>query len=238
LESWLLRFRDVRVVVITGANRGTGRSIAEAFYDHGDCVVALNKTLCGESWLREIKCDLRSKVNIRDAVRRIAEEFGRIDIVVHNAAIRRFASIDTISDEQWEDSVAVNLNAVFWLTQETAAYLIASRGFLVFMGSHAGMHFFEKGAAYCCTKAAVHAFAEVAIRDFRYKGVRATLIAPGAISNRPKENDEWKIKPEEIGKIVVYLSSMPSEVIPGFVELRPSQPLKFPFDGIELLQYY
>lgn len=228
----------MRVVVITGANRGTGKSIAKAFHNHGDRVVALNKTLCGEKWLREIKCDLRNKSNIRDAVKKTADEFGRIDIVVHNAAIRHFAPIGEMNDEQWEDSVSVNLNAVFWLTRETIPYLIISKGYLVFIGSHAGMYFFEKGAAYCCTKAAVHAFAEVAIRDLRYKGVRATLIAPGAISNRPKENDAWKIKPKEIGEMIVYLSSMSPEVIPGFVELRPSKPLKYPFNGVELLQYY
>ncbi|MCL6450400.1 MAG: SDR family NAD(P)-dependent oxidoreductase [Acetobacteraceae bacterium] len=229
--------RVARVVVVSGANRGTGRGIAEALQAAGDLVMGLNRTPCGESWLHEVRCDLRSREAIAAAVDEVARRFGRIDVLVNNAAVRRFAPLDQLSPDDWEESLAVNLSAPFYLTRAAAPHLIASKGLLVFMGSHAGMHFFEAGAAYCCTKAALHALAEVAVRDLRYRGVRVATIAPGAIANRPLPDDGWKLKPRDIGELVVKLASLPPSVMPAFVEVRPGKPLKLPVAGIDLLQH-
>jgi len=228
----------VRVVVVTGSNRGTGRAVARAFHEVGDRVVGLNRTPSGAGWMHEVGCDLRRPERIDAAVREVVERFGRIDILVNSAAVRRFAPVHLMKDEDWRESVAVNLDAVFRLTRAAAPHLIESKGLVVFMGSHAGIYFFEKGAAYCATKAAVHALAEVVIRDLRHEGVRATLIAPGAIANREGDPAAWKIRPEDVGRLVVALASTPPSLIPGFVEVRPSKPPRLPFDGIELLQYF
>ncbi len=226
-----------RIVVITGANRGLGRGIAEAFHARGDVVVGLNRTLCGENWLREIPCDLRDSEAIRKAVAAVAGDLGGIDVVVSNAGIRRFGPVDEISPEDWEESLTVNLRAPFYLTQAAASHLIQAKGLLVYVGSHAGLYPFEGGAAYCVTKAALHALAEVALLDLRHRGVRVVTLAPGAIANRPLPDDEWKIRPRDIGELLVGLADLPASMIPTQVRVSPSRPKKLPFRGIDVLQY-
>jgi NAD(P)-dependent dehydrogenase (short-subunit alcohol dehydrogenase family) len=226
-----------RVVVISGANRGTGRGIAEAFHACGDRVVGLNRTPSGLPWLTEVPCDLRDWAAIEAAVSRVVEHFGRIDILVNNAAVRRLGAIDTLDPADWEESVAVNLSAPFHLTRAAAPHLVASRGLVVFVGSHAGLYRFEGGAAYCATKAGLHALAEAAMWDLRHRGVRVVTLAPGAIANRPLPDDEWKLRPRQVGDLVVKLASTPGQVLPAFVEVRPTEPKRRPERGIDVLQY-
>ena len=105
------------------------------------------------------------------------------------------------------------------------------------VGSHAGEVPFAQGVAYSGTKAALHAMAEAAIHDLRYRGIRVCCLSLGAIANRPKANDEWKMHTTDVGQLVVSLSELPERVMPAYVEMRPSMPRKSPISGMDMLQY-
>ncbi|QFQ28773.1 SDR family NAD(P)-dependent oxidoreductase [Bacillus thuringiensis] len=227
----------MKVVVITGTNRGLGYGIAKSFADKGYKVIGLNRTLCKESWLEEIQCDITKRNEIEKAINQIIKRFGQIDIIVNNAGIRRFDNITKMTEQDWQDSITTNLSAPLWLIQYTAKWLKQTNGLIVFVGSHASEYYFEQGVAYSSTKSALRAMAETAIQDLRHEGIRVSYLSLGAIANRPMENDEWKMLPSDIGQLVVGLAELPLRVVPAFVEVRPLNPNKSPILGLERLQY-
>jgi NAD(P)-dependent dehydrogenase (short-subunit alcohol dehydrogenase family) len=227
----------MKIVVITGANRGIGYGIAKSFADKNYKVIALNRTLCDEDWLEEIKCNLTRKDEVNQAIESVLDKYSRIDILVINAGIRRFAPIGEISDEDWEQSVTTNLTSPLWIIRKTVDPLSKYQGMLIFVGSQAAEYSFEEGVAYSSTKAAFHAMSKIAIEDLRYKGIRVCYLSLGAVANRPKENDHWKMHPSDVGQLLVSLSELPVRVMPSYVELRPSTPLKMPIAGMQTLQH-
>lgn len=187
--------------------------------------------------MTEVKCDITQKEEIDQAIDWIIARFGRIDILVNNAGIRRFSSISEISEEDWENSLNTNLTAPLRLIKKAACYLEETKGNIFFIGSHAGEFFHEDNVAYSCTKAAVHAMSEIAIKDLRYKGIRVCCLSLGAIANMSMEKDDWKMLPDDVGQLITMLAALPERVMPAYVEMRPSMPEKSPISGMQNLQY-
>src|SRR5205085_11733590 len=102
-------------LLITGSNRGTGRAIAKLFSDSGYQVVSLNRTVSGDVWLGEIACDIANPSRLKEACSEGLSKLGGLDVCVMNAAVRRFAYIEKMCDEDWNDSIATNLTSVFLL---------------------------------------------------------------------------------------------------------------------------
>lgn len=124
-----------------------------------------------------------------------------------NAAVRKLASIKDMHEKDWLHSVNTNLNASFFLLKYLTPSLESSEdGRVIIMGSHAGEHYFDKGAAYCATKAALKALSEVYIQETRDNGIRTTLINAGAIKNRPKTHDDKKIEPEKLAAFIYEIA--------------------------------
>ncbi|MCK9495590.1 MAG: SDR family NAD(P)-dependent oxidoreductase [Dehalococcoidia bacterium] len=228
---------EARRVLITGSNRGLGRAIAEAFLGRGDRVASLNRTLDGDVRLGEVACDLAAPEGVPAAVREATTRLGALDVCVLNAAVRRLAPVEGMSDEDWDASVATNLTSAFRVAREAIPALVASGGQFVVIGSHATRHPFESGAAYCSTKAAVEAFARVLALELRPQGIRVTLISPGAIRNRPMgEADAHKIEPASLAQLIVQCVEAPADLIVGELDVRPAQPVASPLTGIARLQ--
>ncbi len=225
-------------VLITGCNRGTGYAIAKVFNEQGYRVLGLNRTLAHEEWLEEIACDLSDPLQIQAASQRAGARLRTIDICVMNAAIRRFAPLEKMSDQDWEESLAVNLSANFRLARYCIPFLRTSGGTFVLIGSNASTHFFEEGGAYCVSKAALKAFAEMLFLETQPQGIRTLLITPGAIKNRPKEHDEYKIQPETVGKIIYDLVQHKQDAAIAEVIIQPAYARPSPLVGIERLQYH
>lgn len=224
-----------RRAVITGSNRGIGRAIAEALRDRGYELASINKTIDGAPWLGEIRCDLRDRDATRGAVRLAIERLGGVDLCIANAAVRRLTGCARMSDEDWSDSIAVNLTSIFILAREVIPALRSSGGHLIVIGSQAARQAFEGGAAYCATKAALKALCEVLILEEQPAGVRVTLVSPGATRNRPKNLDDHKMDPASVAAAVVSVADAPSDVLIGELELRPMNPLRSEITGIDRL---
>ncbi len=120
----------MKVVVISGCNRGVGYGIAQAFAEHDYKVVGLNRTFSHEKWVDEIECDITKKEHIESSIDEVMKRYGRIDILVDNAGIRRFSNISTISDEDWEASLNTNLTGPLRLIKKTTKALSDSNGLL------------------------------------------------------------------------------------------------------------
>ncbi len=223
-------------ILLTGTNRGIGRAIAKYFCDQGCKIVSLNRTLTNEKWLNEIECNLAETSVIASACSRAVEFLGGVDIVIFNAAVRKLDSIDEMSIEDWNESLQVNLSSIFQMSKLLIPELRKTKGYFFIMGSQAADYFFEGGVAYCCSKAALKAFAEVLLMENREFGVRVSILHAGAVKNRPKPNDDWKIEAESIGKLVFKLVNLDPDLFVSQLEVRPTEIPEPPIRGIGRIQ--
>jgi NAD(P)-dependent dehydrogenase (short-subunit alcohol dehydrogenase family) len=224
------------VALVTGTNRGSGRAIAEHLHAGGYRVRSLNRTVVGAGWLGERECDLADPTAIAAAVADVLAETGRLDVCVANAVERVLDPIAVMSTADWDRQVAVNLSSVFHLSRATLCALRASRGILVVMGSHAGTRYFEGGAAYSATKAALKALVETLLLEERNNGVRACLVSPGAIANLAGDESPTKISVDSIGQCVASIvTTWPTDLVVGEIEIRPSSLPAVAVTGIDRL---
>ena len=234
---------DQQAAFVTGGSKGIGYGVAEALVRLGtdvaitartaDEVEASAKTLTemGPGRAIGIACDVRDADAQAAAVRQATDAFGGIDIVVANAGVGHFASIDDLSAEDWQQTIDVNLTGVFHTVKASLPALKASEGFLVTIASLAGTNFFAKGAAYNASKFGLVGFTQAVMLDVREAGVRVSTIMPGSVAtyfngHTPQDSDAWKIQPEDIGQLVVDLVRMPARTLPSKIEVRPAQTAK------------
>lgn len=225
------------VLLITGSNRGTGYAVAQHYYNNGYQIISLNRTLVNEPWLGEIKCDLNDVHQVVAACKNIANEVSSIEVCFLNAAVRKLSFIGEMSIDDWQQSVNINYSSVFYTLKTLLPLFKQSKTFVVVMGSHAGSYFFDGGAAYCSTKAALKGLTEVFIQETRDFGIRTTLINAGAINNRPKGNDDKKIQVTSLAKLIFTLTQSEADIIPAEIEIRPAIPLSPHENGIAKIQY-
>ncbi|MET8759448.1 SDR family NAD(P)-dependent oxidoreductase [Lentzea sp. NPDC004782] len=223
-----------RVALVTGANRGTGFAIATRLEEAGMSVWRLNRTATGHE--REIVVDLSDVDGVESAVGRVVDRAGRLDLLVPNAVDRYFAPVAEFDTKEWEQALTVNLTSVLVAVRAALPALRASRGQIVLMGSHAGTRFFEQGVSYCATKAALKAVCEVLLLEERPRGVRTSLVSPGAIANLDGDRSEFKMSTDSVAAHVAWLATAPRDAVVGEIELRPSE-LPVPLlTGLDRLQ--
>ncbi|MEU9489522.1 SDR family NAD(P)-dependent oxidoreductase [Streptomyces decoyicus] len=224
------------VALLTGTNRGTGRSLAQELHQRGYRIVSLNRTVTGEKWLNEQHCDLADPQQIRDGVARALAPTDRLDVCISNAVDRVLDPIADLRPADWDRSLAVNLTAQLHLTQAVLPALRDTNGLIIFMGSHAGTRYFEGGAAYSATKAALGAFVETLLLEERNNGVRACLVSPGAIANLEADGDPHKMTTQAVAQAVAsMIDGFPRDVLVGEIEIRPATLPTPPVTGIDRL---
>lgn len=229
-------------IVITGCNRGLGAGIRDEFLKKGDIVYGINKTLSQDlTTLHESYYETNFDVsNFDELKRKELKEFvpENIDVLILNAGIRRFETIKDMNIKDWIDSVNTNLNGVFNITNLLIENVIKSKGDIIIIGSHSEKYTFEMGSAYCSTKGSLKEFSECLMHEVRYDDVRVSYLSLGSIKNRDHGGDEeWKLKPSEVGKTICELVSLPKNVMIPYLDVRPAKPLRDEKSGIERLQY-
>ena len=232
-----------KTALITGGNKGIGYGVAEALLSQGmnvaitsrsqdraDAAAEKLKTEHGDRILA-LAADVRDEAAQRNAVRAAAEHFGAIDVLVANAGVGHFASIEYLSTEQWNEVIDINLTGVFLSVKSSLEELRKSKGYIITIASLAGTNFFAGGAAYNASKFGLVGFTQAIMLDLRNEGIKVSTVMPGSVATYfndrvPSEKDAWKIQPEDIGQIVVDLLQMPARTLPSKVEVRPSIPSK------------
>ncbi|MFT7034177.1 MAG: 3-oxoacyl-[acyl-carrier protein] reductase [Cyclobacteriaceae bacterium] len=235
-----LRFK---VALITGGTKGIGYAVAESLLKQGVNVAITGRTEEGAKdaarQLNEnendlaraigLASDVRSFKSQEEVVRAVVEEFGQLDIVIANAGIGHFASIEDLSVEKWQETIDTNLTGAFFSLKASVDQLIKNKGYYISISSLAGTNFFAGGAAYNASKFGLTGFSQAVMLDLRKHGVKVSTIMPGSVStyfngNQPKESDAWKIQGEDIGELVVDLLKMNERTLPSKIEVRPTMP--------------
>lgn len=226
-----------KVAYITGGTKGIGLGIAKALVENGVKVAISGRNIddvekarqyLGKENVLAIQSDVRYFEDEQDAVEQIISTFGRLDIVIANAGLGKFAPIDEMSLEDWNAMIDTNLTGVFHTLKATVEALKVSKGYYFSIASLAGTNFFANGAGYNASKFGVVGFTQAAMLDLRNYDIKCTTIMPGSVTSHfndhiPSEEDSWKIQPEDLGQMVVDLLKMNPNVLPSKIEVRPTK---------------
>ena len=231
---------DGKVAYITGGSKGIGYGIAKALLEKGmkvaitgrslDAAVKAAKELSDDpSNILALQSDVSSLESEQKAIAATIEQFGKLDILVANAGVGHFASIETLSPELWKETIDTNLTGVFNSVKASIEALKQTKGYIVTIASLAGTNFFENGTAYNASKFGLVGFTQAVMLDLRKHGIKVTTIMPGSVSTYfnnhiPNDADAWKIQPEDIGELVVDILQMNPRTLPSKIEVRPSMP--------------
>lgn len=229
-----------RVVLITGAARGLGRATAERFLDRG-AQVAVNVRTAerAETLARELgrnshpaAGDIRSAEAVRALVADIIQRFGRLDILVNNAAIASATRIEQLSEDEWRATIDTNLTAAFLCIQAVVpAMKSQSHGRIINVSSLAGRSVSTLGGAhYTASKAGMLGLTRAAAKELGAYGITVNAVCPGLFDTElthANATQEWLEavsqnfpiarlgKPEEVSDLICFLASESAGYITG-----------------------
>jgi NAD(P)-dependent dehydrogenase (short-subunit alcohol dehydrogenase family) len=230
-----------KVCLVTGAARGIGRAIALRFAEAGGRIAALDRNGAGLQALSAelgfclpLVCDVSDPAQIEAAVAEVGRTFGRLDVLVNNAATSTpVLPVPELSLEAWERTLAVNLTAAFLFCKFGIPLMRrGGGGSIVNLASQLGSVSALHRAAYSATKGALIAFTKGLAIDHAAEGIRANSLSPGAtMTPRLLERHGSEVaveaelgplhllgrvgKPEEIAEAALFLASDAASFVTG-----------------------
>jgi len=224
-------------VVITGGSRGIGLDILKEFYQNGADILTIGSNLQNLEMLKKNfpnitieKLDLKNINQLNQKFPTFLESFGGIDILVNNAGITKDNLTIRMKENEWQDVIDVNLNAVFFICQHSIKAMIKKKsGCVVNITSVVG-HAGNAGQAnYTASKAGIIAMTKSLAKEYAKKNIRLNCVSPGFIAtdmtNDLKEEYKSELmrniplnrlgEGEDIARAVMFLSSNQSSYITG-----------------------
>jgi NAD(P)-dependent dehydrogenase (short-subunit alcohol dehydrogenase family) len=225
-----------KAAVITGGDSGIGRAVAIAFAREGaDVLISyLNEHEDAKDTAKYVeeagrKCvlvpgDLADRAHQKTIIPKAVEEFGKVDVLVNNAAFQMsHDSLDEISDEEWDHTLAVNLTAMFTLTKDAIPHMQPGAS-IINSSSVNSDNPSPNLIAYAMTKAGIANFSASLAQMLAEKGIRANSVAPGPIWTPliPATMPEEKV--ESFGQQVpLGRAGQPAELAPVYVLLASDE---------------
>jgi NAD(P)-dependent dehydrogenase (short-subunit alcohol dehydrogenase family) len=225
-----------KAAVITGGDSGIGRAVAIAFAREGADV--LISYLSEHEDARETakyveeagrRCvlvagDISDRAHAKTIIPKAVEEFGKVDVLVNNAAFQMtHETLDEISDEEWDHTLATNLTAMFVLTKDAIPHMPAGGAIINSSSVNSDMPS-PQLAPYAMTKAAIANFTASCAQMYGEKGIRANSVAPGPVwtplipSTMPEEKVEKFGSDTPLGR-----AGQPAELAPVYVLLASDE---------------
>ena len=243
---------DGKVALITGAGSGIGRAAAVLLAGEGARIGGLSRD---EGELRQLAeeiergggeaipliADISRPDDMRQAVQRVVDRWGRLDIVFANAGINGvWAPLEELEPDEWDRTLDINLKGTFLTVKYAVPHLKKQGGSVIITSSVNGTRVFSNtgATAYSCSKAGQVAFAKMVALELAKDKVRVNVICPGAIKTEISENTEQRdleevripveypegsipltqgepATPEQVAQLVLFLASDASNHISG-----------------------
>ena len=212
-----------RTAVITGGARGLGYAVDERFIAEGARVVlgdvnaeatrAAAETLGGPVFARPFVCDVTSGAEVDSLVAAAVEAFGSLDIMVNNAGITRDATLRTMTEQQFDEVIAVHVKGSWNGTRAAAAIMREQRsGAIINMSSISGKVGLIGQTNYSAAKAGIVGLTKAAAKELAHLGVRVNAIAPGLIRSAMTEAMPQRIWDAKLAEIPMGRAGEPAEV--------------------------
>jgi meso-butanediol dehydrogenase/(S,S)-butanediol dehydrogenase/diacetyl reductase len=230
------------VVLVTGGGTGIGLSVTRAFLGAGASVAVsgrradpLDRAIAGVGPERgvAVPCDIGDRDAVHGLVDAVKNRFGRIDVVVSNAAIFVSSQLTDLDEDTWEQMRRTNVDGFYYLAQETLPLLEQSAGSLIAVSSVSGERGDWSQAGYNATKAAVSNFVRSLALDYGPRGVRVNGVAPAftvtdmtrAVAEDPDARRVFENRvalgrlagPDDIAGSVLFLASDAAAYVTGVV---------------------
>ncbi len=234
-----MRFAN-KVVVVTGAGTGIGAATAVRFSEEGATVVLVGRTRSTLEYVASNLSAERTIVHVADVgveaeivavVNETVTRFGKLDVLVNNAAVFIPGAAGDVSTADWRTVMAVNLDGVFFAIRAALPHLIAVKGCIVNVSSASGRAADWNAAAYDTAKGAINNLTRSLALDYGSKGVRVNSVCP-SLTDTPmaagvKSSDVLTAKfyeripmgraaqPEEIASVIAFLASDDASFVSG-----------------------
>jgi NADP-dependent 3-hydroxy acid dehydrogenase YdfG len=231
-----------KFALVTGASRGIGRAVALALADEGAHVVAAARNADDlQSLAKEIEAkgvrvlavsaDLTQQADVDRLAAETQKAFGQVDILVNNAGVGKFGTLDTLSADDYDWMMNVNMRATFLCTR--AFYPpMAQRGAgsVIFLGSVAGLKGLPRETVYCASKHAQYGFAMSLDYEARESGVKVSYVAPGGVNSyfafgtgRTQGDPvlEEFLDNEDVAEAVIFAVTQPPKSRVFLIGMRP-----------------
>jgi 3-oxoacyl-[acyl-carrier protein] reductase len=230
-----------RIALVTGASRGIGEACAYTLADAGatvllnshaesEAVTTVCETIRKAGGSSEVLCfDVADSAQVKQAFTQISEQHGRLNILVNNAGKRVDALALRMSDEQWRESLAINLDGVFFCCREALGLMRADGGSIVNISSVAAFAGSAGQANYSAAKAGVMGLTRTLALEYGGRNIRVNAVVPGIIETAMTSNIKDSLReqmlaqipakrfgrPEEVAAAVLFLASDAASYISG-----------------------
>jgi NAD(P)-dependent dehydrogenase (short-subunit alcohol dehydrogenase family) len=236
-----------KVALITGGGTGIGRAIAVAFAREGASVAIAGRRLeklkdvaaeieKHDGAALTLQCDVSRAKDAERAINETAQKFGKLNVLVNNAGTLSVSTVDTITEEDWDRVVAVNLKGPFLMSRTALKeFRKVGGGTIVNIGSVLGLVAMKDRAAYCASKGGVTMLTKAMALDHAHENVRVNCICPSIVETelvkglfddgeqgrRLKQSRMGTIplgrfgKPADVAELAVFLASDESSWLTG-----------------------
>ena len=236
-----------KVAVVTGGGSGIGKSCAREFIEKNAAVAVVDRDAkSGVETTAELKSkggkaeffevDVSSAAEVEKVIPEIVSAFGGIDILVNNAGIQRYGTVTTISEEEWDEVLNINLKGAFLMSKYTIPQMIQrGGGSIVITGSVQSVAAQRNSVHYVVSKHGLLGLARCLALDYGKQNIRANCVLPGAIDtpmlrwaanldSHPEKVleacDSLHLRgkmgqPEEVAHVIVFLASDEASFMTG-----------------------